>query len=101
MLVRGMLEIPPLPGRVVVPRTAVVVGQGQSCVFVESKHGSGRFERRRVALAHEKEDLAVIEHGLRPGEEVVAVGGLILAQMYEDLETVAAHPATPEPAAVH
>ena len=34
MLVRGMLEIPPAPGRTVIPRTALIVDDGRYYVFV-------------------------------------------------------------------
>ena len=35
MLVRGMLEIPPAPGRCVIPRTALIVDDGHYYVFVQ------------------------------------------------------------------
>jgi membrane fusion protein, heavy metal efflux system len=94
MLVRGMLEIPPVPGRVVVPRTALIVINGHSHVFVEAASSLGRFERRTVTVAQETDDRAVIAEGFKPGEKVVTVGGLILAQMYENLQTAATGAAT-------
>ena len=89
MLVRGMLEISPVRGRVVIPRTALVVDNGHFHVFVESAKDPSIFERRGVSAAQEKGDRAIIAEGLKPGEKVVTVGGLILAQMYEDLQTTA------------
>ncbi len=86
MLVRGSLEIPPAEGRTVIPRTALVVSDGHFHVFVKLPGPTGRFERRVVAVVQEKEDHVVVESGLKPDEEVVAVGGLILAQLYEDLQ---------------
>ena len=87
MLVRGMLEIPPVPGRVVIPRTALVVSDRHSYVFVEAEGNPDKFERRPVSVAQEKDDHAIIDKGLESGEKVVIVGGLILAQIYEDLST--------------
>ena len=46
-----------------------------------------KFERRVVGVAQEKDDHVVIDDGLKAGEEVVSVGGLILDQIYEDLMT--------------
>ncbi|MDG3008164.1 efflux RND transporter periplasmic adaptor subunit [Paludisphaera mucosa] len=89
MLVRGMLAIPPVSGYVVAPRTALVVGDGRSHVYVQAPDDPGRFERRSVSVAQETDDRAVIAAGLKAGEKVANVGALILAQMYEDLQTVA------------
>ncbi|WP_422922997.1 efflux RND transporter periplasmic adaptor subunit [Singulisphaera sp. PoT] len=88
MLVRGMLEIPPGPGRTVIPRTALVVADRHYYVFVQSSGSPDRFERRPVQVAQEKDDYALIDHGLNPGETVVSVGSLLLAQLYDDLRTV-------------
>ncbi len=97
MLVRGMLEIPPLPGRTVIPRTALIVDDGRYYAFVRPAGSPDKFERRVVGVAQEKDDHAVVDSGLKMGEEVVSVGGLILAQIYEDLKT--SH--TGAPAASH
>lgn len=87
MLVRGMLEIPPVPGRTVVPRTALVVDDGHFYVFVKGTGDHQTFTRRTVAIAQEKDDHAVIDDGLKSGEEVVSVGALILAQIYDNRRT--------------
>jgi cobalt-zinc-cadmium efflux system membrane fusion protein len=97
MLVRGMLEIPPAPGRTVIPRTALIVDDGRYYVFVQDERDPEKFRRRAVGVAQEKDDHVVIDDGLKAGEEVVSVGGLILAQIYEDLNTVQ----TGAPAASH
>jgi membrane fusion protein, heavy metal efflux system len=89
MLVRGMLEIPPAPGWTAVPRTALIVDDGRYYVFVRASGRPDTFERRVVGVAQEKDDHAVIDSGLKPGEDVVAVGGLILSQIYEDLQVAA------------
>jgi len=89
MLVRGMLEIPPEPGRTVVPRTALIVDDGRYDVFVRAAGRPDTFERRVVDVAQEKDDHAVIDGGLKEGEDVVAVGSLILSQIYEDLQMTA------------
>ncbi|MFO0888418.1 MAG: efflux RND transporter periplasmic adaptor subunit [Isosphaeraceae bacterium] len=85
MLVRGIIEVPPVAGRVVVPRSAMIVGDREAHVFVEDDQVAGRFRRRPVSVAHETESQVVIGDGLRAGEKVVTIGGLILAQVYEDL----------------
>lgn len=84
MLVRGMLEIPPAPGRTVIPRTALIVDDGRYCVFVKRPGPEEKYEHRRVTVAQEKDDHVVIDRGLKSGESVVSVGALILAQIYED-----------------
>jgi cobalt-zinc-cadmium efflux system membrane fusion protein len=96
MLVRGMLEIPPAPGWTVVPRTALVVDDYLFYVFVKLAGQDDKFERRQVRIAQEKDDHAVIEEGLREGDEVVSVGGLLLAQLYEDMKTTQAGAPTGE-----
>jgi membrane fusion protein, heavy metal efflux system len=97
MLVRGMLEIPPTPGRTVIPRTALIVDDGRYYAFVRLAGKPDTFERRVVGVAQEKDDHAVLDDGLKAGEEVVSVGGLILAQLYEDMKTAQ----TGAPAASH
>ena len=89
MLVRGILAIDPVPGRTVIPRTALVVDAGKSFVFVRNPQHADHFERRLVDVAQEKDDHAVIAQGLKEGEEVVWVGGLLLAQVHDDLKLVA------------
>jgi membrane fusion protein, heavy metal efflux system len=86
MLVRGMLEIPPAPGRTVIPRTALVVDDGHYYVFVQ-EGSPDKFVRRVVGVAQEKDDHVVIDDGLKAGEHVASVGGLLLAQIYEELRT--------------
>lgn len=90
MLVRGMLEIPPTAGWTVIPRTALVVEDSLFYVFVKLPERNSTYERRQVKIAQEKDDHVVIESGLREGDEVVSVGGLLLAQLYEDLKTIQA-----------
>ena len=96
MLVRGILAIDPVAGRTVIPRTSLVVDGGQSFVFVRVAGHVDQFERRLVDVAQEKDDHAVIAQGLQPGEEVVSVGGLLLAQVHDDLKLAASGaPAAP------
>lgn len=97
MLVRGMLEIPPAPGRTVIPRTALIVDDGRYYVFIRLEGHPDKFQHRMVGVAQEKDDHVVLDAGMKAGEEVVSVGGLVLAQMYEDLKTAQ----TGAPAASH
>ncbi|MEA2632407.1 MAG: rane fusion protein heavy metal efflux system [Chloroflexota bacterium] len=91
MFVRVLLEIPPVPGRTVIPRTAMVSVDRLDYVFVKRTGTTDRYERRPIIVAKESNDQVIVaeptkDHaGLRPGEEVVTNGSLILEQMYEDL----------------
>ena len=67
------------------PEAGLVVADGGDYVFVAAGDGRHTFERRAVRVDQEKDDHAVIGEGLRPGEPVVVVGALILAQYYENL----------------
>jgi cobalt-zinc-cadmium efflux system membrane fusion protein len=93
MLVKAMLEIPPVPGQTVIPRLSMVSISGGEYVFVrqlrpssesDRPKGVDRFERRKVDVAQENSDHVVIARGLKAGEEVATNGSLILAQLYED-----------------
>jgi cobalt-zinc-cadmium efflux system membrane fusion protein len=91
MFVRVLLEIPPIPGRTVIPRTAMVSVDRLDYVFVKKAGTNDRFERRQIIVAKESNDQVVVaeptkDHpGLKPDEDVVTTGSLILEQMYEDL----------------
>jgi cobalt-zinc-cadmium efflux system membrane fusion protein len=92
MLVKVILDIPPVKGQTVIPRLSLVVINGNEYVFVK-KGSSGladavRFERRRVSVAQENSDFVVLANGLEPGETIATNGSLILAQLYEDLQMV-------------
>jgi len=98
MLINARLEIPPVAGQTIIPRLAMVVTNGGDYVFVrrpsEPAPGGGRsdrpgqaadkFERVRIRVAQENTDFVVVASGLRPGQEVVTNGSLILTQLYED-----------------
>jgi cobalt-zinc-cadmium efflux system membrane fusion protein len=104
MLVKAMLEVPPVPGQTVIPRLAMVSISGDEYVFVrrprptpsgsDRSKGVDKFERRKIDVAQENSDHVVVRSGLKAGEEVVANGSLILSQLYEDKRiTVAGLPA--------
>jgi cobalt-zinc-cadmium efflux system membrane fusion protein len=94
MLVKAMLEIPPVPGQTIIPRLAMVAINGQEYVFVRKPHDDtegtnkspqvDRFERRKIDVAQENTDIIVVARGLKPGEVVATNGSLILSQLYED-----------------
>jgi cobalt-zinc-cadmium efflux system membrane fusion protein len=92
MLVKAILDIPPLPGQTVIPRLAMVAINGENFVFVHqgraTARGPDKFERRKIIVAQERIDHVVVKSGLKPGEQVVTNGSLILAQLYEDQRTV-------------
>jgi len=93
MLVRASLDIPPVNGQTVIPRSAVVVMNGHEYAFVRkpptNSRDDERFERRELVIAEERYDHVVIASGARADEEVVSSGSLILAQLFEDQQTVA------------
>lgn len=94
MLVRASLDIPPVDGQTVIPRSAVVVMNGHEYAFVrkpptDSTTGHEQFERRKIVIAEERSDHVVLASGAQAGEEVASRGSLILAQLYEDQQTVA------------
>jgi cobalt-zinc-cadmium efflux system membrane fusion protein len=92
MLVKAILDIKPLPGQTSIPRISMVAINGEAFVFVHkpdsSPGGPEKFERRKIEVAQENADRVVVAGGLKPGEEVVTNGSLILSQLYEDLRTV-------------
>jgi cobalt-zinc-cadmium efflux system membrane fusion protein len=92
MLVRATLEIPPVKGQTVIPRSAVVVMNGREYAFVRVSTSSSKdeeqFERRELAIAEERFDHVVVASGTNAGEEVASHGSLILSQLYEDQQTV-------------
>jgi cobalt-zinc-cadmium efflux system membrane fusion protein len=93
MLVRASVDIPPSTGQTVIPRSAVVVMNGHEYAFVRKPpagpHVDERFERREIEIAEERSDHVVVATGTKAGEEVATRGSLILAQLYEDQQTVA------------
>jgi cobalt-zinc-cadmium efflux system membrane fusion protein len=94
MLVKASLDIPPVDGQTVIPRSAVVVMNGHEYAFVRKSSSSDSkdvelFERRAIVIAEERSDHVVIASGAKAGEEVAARGSLILSQLYEDQQTVA------------
>jgi membrane fusion protein, heavy metal efflux system len=93
MLVRASLDIPPVNGQTVIPRSAVVVMSGHEYAFVRKSPANSKdtelFERREIVIAEERSDHVVIASGAKAGEEVASRGSLILAQLYEDQQTVA------------
>ena len=93
MLVRAFLDIPPVHGQTVIPRSAVVVMNGHEYAFVRKASTDSKdyeqFERRQILIAEERLDHVVLVSGAKAGEEVASRGSLILAQLYEDQQTVA------------
>jgi cobalt-zinc-cadmium efflux system membrane fusion protein len=93
MLVKVVLQVPPVKGQTVVPRAALVVINGNEYVFVKDNtsgsRGRDQFRRRTVTVAQENSDFVVIAHGLDADETVATTGSLILAQLYEDAQMVA------------
>ena len=83
-LVRAYVMSPPRPGSTVIPRRSVVVESGGTSVFVRRPGTTDVFERRSIELDHELSDTVIVSQGLAPGEDIVAVGAIVMAQIYED-----------------
>jgi membrane fusion protein, heavy metal efflux system len=94
MFVRVLLDIPPAPGRVVIPRVAMVSVDRHDYVFVRKPGSTDTFERRTISVARESNDQVIVAEpsptipGVKQGEEIVTTGSLILEQMHEDRMTV-------------
>jgi len=92
MLVKAVLEVPPVKGQTVIPRLSMVVINGAEYVFVRKaaadSKGKHKFERRTISVAQENSDFVVVATGLAAGEMVATTGSLILAQLHEDLQMV-------------
>jgi len=95
MLVKALLEIPPLPGQTVVPRLSMVSLSGGEYVFLKVPRPAGDksrgvdvecFQRVKIQVAQENTDSVVVASGLKAGQEVVTNGSLILSQLHEDQE---------------
>jgi membrane fusion protein, multidrug efflux system len=57
---------------VVIPQSAIAVDQTGSYVFVVGE--DNKVEQRRVRLGKDREGLAIVEEGVKPGERVVVQG---------------------------
>ena len=94
MFVRVLLEIPPKPGQTVIPRGAMVSVDRLDFVFVKASPGTQPVRARNIFVDKETSDWVIVaepskDHiGLKPGEQVVTNGSLILEQMYEDRLTL-------------
>jgi cobalt-zinc-cadmium efflux system membrane fusion protein len=92
MLIWGFVEVPPTPGRTVIPRIALVSADNDDFVFVRLPDPDSpreyRFERRKIRIAKEYHDHVVVADGIKAGERVATKGSLILSQMYEDSSMV-------------
>lgn len=94
MFVRVLLEIPPKEGHTIIPRGAMVSVDRLDFVYVKRTDVPWGFERRQIMVNKETSDWVVVEEptkdhlGLKPSEEIVTNGSLILEQMYEDRLTL-------------
>jgi membrane fusion protein, heavy metal efflux system len=88
--VKVLLDIPPRKGHTIIPRAAMITVDRSDYVFVRKPGKANQFERRRIFVAKESNDVVIVaepsvDHlGLTPGEEVATTGSLLLEQMYED-----------------
>ena len=90
MLVSTLLEVPPLAGRTVIPRLALVTTDGADLVYVRSADNPEAFERREVSVAQERAEYVVVARGLKPGETVATHGSLVVAEIDQDRRMVEA-----------
>lgn len=78
MLVAVALEAVPIPGTEV-PAKAVYLKGEQHFVFLDQ--GAGKFARRPVRIAGERDGKVLVLDGLTPGERIVSDGSLLLEQI--------------------
>jgi membrane fusion protein, heavy metal efflux system len=103
MFVRVLLEIPPKPGRMIIPRGSMVSVDRLDFVFLKVPGSEGRFQRRHIFVSKETSDWVIVaepsrEHlGLKAEDIVVTNGSLILEQMYEDRLTTEGESSTDRP----
>ncbi|MEI7892292.1 MAG: efflux RND transporter periplasmic adaptor subunit [Myxococcales bacterium] len=74
--VRGSIQIPELPGQVLVPSTAVQPLDDDDVVFVELERG--KYEVRPIRVSRRTSEIAEIAAGLARGERVVVEGAFLL-----------------------
>ena len=96
--ITATIEIPPSPGEVVIPTTALIEDGQESIVFVQPDPEQPRYTWRRVAVArrgrdivHLRSELTAKEReaglaALRPGEWVVTSGALEMSAALKDLQ---------------
>jgi cobalt-zinc-cadmium efflux system membrane fusion protein len=91
--VKVLVQISPKDGRTILPRASMVSVDRSDYVFIR-KPGKGHvFERRPIFVDKEGNDIVIVaapsegRREIRPGEEVVTTGSLILENMFEDKVT--------------
>jgi cobalt-zinc-cadmium efflux system membrane fusion protein len=88
--VKVQVLIPPKSGRTVIPRAAMVSVDRNDYVFVRKPGKADVYERRSILVARESNDVVIVaapaegRRELKPDEQVVTTGSLILEQKYED-----------------
>jgi cobalt-zinc-cadmium efflux system membrane fusion protein len=88
--VRVKVQISPKEGQTVIPRASMISVDRTDYVFIRKPGKENVFERRSILTAKEGNDVVIVAAPaeghleLKPGEEIVTTGSLILEQMYED-----------------
>ncbi len=88
--VKVLVQIPPTEGCTVIPRTSMVSVDRTDYVFIRKPGKGNVFERRPIVTAKESNDVVIVaapaagHPEVKPGEQIVTTGSLILEQMYED-----------------
>ncbi len=97
--VTATVEVPPAPDEVEVPAAALVEDGRASTVFVLAESGQTHFTARRVAVARRFHDVVYVRsrpsaedaaqgvQSLRPGEQVVSSGAVVLKGALEELQS--------------
>jgi len=88
MFVTVTVELPPPAGELEVPAESLVEDGRESLVFVRSAADPSAITRHRVKVARRFRDsafLAANTGGLRPGDEVVTAGSLLLNEAMNEL----------------
>jgi cobalt-zinc-cadmium efflux system membrane fusion protein len=99
--ITATVEIPPTPGEVVIPTTALIEDGQESIVFVQPDPKALRYTLRHVAVARRGRDLVYLRNQLtskeekaglkplQPGELVVTAGALEMRAALKDLQDAA------------
>lgn len=98
--ITATIDLPPLPGSVEIPTSALVEDGVDSIVFVQVEAQEPRYERRRVQVLRRYHDVVHVQsqpdgnikparQGLAVGEAVVCSGAVQLNAALDDLELTA------------
>ena len=92
--ITATVDLPPLPGEVVIPIAALVEDGQQSVVMVQPSQGATKYALRIVNVLRRGQDVAYVSGkdarpSLQVGDQVVTTGALALKAKLEELKALA------------